>query len=145
MFYHINISMLHFFHVFFSCCAFSMLHFFHVALFSICNFFMLHFLILKNIQKMNGRQETQPKKTTLHSVPWTCFTFIWYPITHFCHYIVLNDWESEKEPIYSFVGDEYVCQGLKLLKLGCELKFISPHHKILLISCRYFNYAIESE
>ena len=32
---------------------------------------------------------------------------------------------KEKEPIYSFVGKEYVCQGLKLLKLGCELKFVS--------------------
>ena len=32
--------------------------------------------------------------------------------------------------------------GLELLKLGCEVKFISQRHKI---SCRYFNYDIENE
>ena len=93
---------------------------------------------------MEDRKHNQ-KKRHYTQYPELVSLLFWYPITHFCHYIVLNDWESEKEPIYSFVGDEYVCQGLKLLKLGCELKFISPQHKILLISCRYFDYAIESE
>ena len=32
---------------------------------------------------------------------------------------------ADKVPIYCFVGKEYVCQDLKLLKPECELKFIS--------------------
>ena len=32
---------------------------------------------------------------------------------------------------YSFVGKEYVYQSLKLLKLGCELKFIPFRHKYI--------------
>ena len=54
----------------------------------------------------------------------------------------MNGWKSEKESIYSFVGKEYACQGLKLLKLGCELKFISPQYEI---PCGYFNYYIDNE
>ena len=43
------------------------------------------------------------------------------------------------------LGKEYACRGLKLLKLGSELKFVAYRHKISSISCRYFNYHIENE
>ena len=36
---------------------------------------------------------------------------------------------AEKKQFFSFVGKEYVFQGLKLLKLGCKLKFIYPQIK----------------
>ena len=140
-------SMLHFFHIaLFPCCTFqcwtfSILHFFHVAFFSFCTFSMLHFfhvafmlhsflfpcslfscwtwLLLKNIE-MNERQKTQSKSNlTLSTV--NLFHFYFDILSNvFCHYIVLNGWKSEKEPIYYFVGKEYVSQALKLLRLGCE-------------------------
>ena len=40
---------------------------------------------------------------------------------------------TEKEQFYSFVGKEHVFQGLKFLKLGCELKFISPRIKYVAV------------
>ena len=46
---------------------------------------------------------------------------------------------------YSFVGKEYVYQSLKLLKLGCELKFIPFRHKIYCRYFRYFHYGNENE
>ena len=51
----------------------------------------------------------------------------------------------KKNQFTLFVGKEYVCRSLKLLKLGCELKFIFPRHKILSISSRYFSYDIENK
>ena len=47
--------------------------------------------------------------------------------------------------MYFFVRTGFVCQCLKLLKLGCELKCISPQDKILSIPYRYFNYDIENK
>ena len=41
-----------------------------------------------------------------------------------------------------FVGRLCICEGLKLFKLGCELKFISRRYKA---SCKYFDYDIENE
>ena len=129
------------FHVaLFSCCTFFMWHLFHVALFSYCIFSHVArfpcrnctFLILKKIENKQETENTTQKRPYTQHRELVSILF-WYPITHFCHYIIWNGWYSEKEPICSLVGKEYVCQGLKLLKLECELKFISPRNKL---SCR---------
>ena len=115
------------------------LYFFHVALFSCCTI-----LILKNIEN-ERKTENTTKKTILHSALWTCFilTLISYNIFLSLHsFKWLIKWKGTN---LLFYWKNYVCQGLKLLKLGCELKLTSPRHKILSISCRYFNYDIENE
>ena len=50
--------------------------------------------------------------------------------------------DKVKRNQFTCLLEKNMCQGLKYLKLACELKFISPRHKI---SCRYFNYDIEKE
>ena len=105
----------------YSCALFS---YFTVAIhiFSCCTFSMLHFF---------------------HTSPFPCCTFLCSNllILHFfsCCTLFMHC------TILLFYWKNYVCQGLKLLKLGCELKLTSPRHKILSISCRYFNYDIENE
>ena len=47
----------------------------HVARFSCCTFLCCTFLILKYIEN-ERKTESTTKKVTLHSGPWTCFTFI---------------------------------------------------------------------
>ena len=48
--------------------------------------------------------------------------------------------DKVKRNQFTLLLENNVCQGLKILKLGCELKFISPRHKI---SYRYFNYIMK--
>ena len=108
---------------FFFCCTPHMLQFFHVALCLCCIIsrgVASTFLIIEKYWKLTKNRK-QNQKMTLHSAAWIFVSLLfWYPITHFCHYRVLNGWLSENKPIYSSVGKEYVCEGLKFLKLRCE-------------------------
>ena len=54
-------------------------------------FSMLHVVDTENYRKWTKNRKLN-QITTLHLAPWTCFILFWYPITHFCHYIVLNGW-----------------------------------------------------
>ena len=38
--------------------------------------------------------------------------------------------DKVKRNRFTIFLENNICQGLKLLKLGCELEFISPRHKI---------------
>ena len=149
-------SMFHFFYVaFFQCCTFFMLHFFHITLFSCCTFSMLHSrctlfsfhvalfscstcLLLKNIEN-----EWKTENTTIFQLAlWICFTFIL--IFYHTFFVIIQLWMADKvkRNRFTIFLEKNICQGLKLLKLGCELEFISPRHKI---SCGYFNRDIENE
>ena len=50
--------------------------------------------------------------------------------------------EVEKNQ-FTLLLENNICKGLKILKLGYELKFISPRHKIPTMTHRYFNYVNE--
>ena len=116
-----------------------------VALFSCCTCFMLKFFNIEKCWKWT-KEKIQPKKTTLHSTLWTCFTFILISYIIFLSlysFEWLIEWKGTNLLFCS--KKKYVCQSLKLLKLESESKFTSTWHKILSISCRYFNYYIENE
>ena len=91
-------------------------------LFPCCTLFVLHSLNIEKYWKWtkDRKQKTQPKKRHYPQYRELVSLLFWYLLTHFCHYIVLNGWSCEKELIYSFGGKEYVCQGLKILKIGWE-------------------------
>ena len=134
------------------CCALFMLHSFHVALFPYCTLLMLHFfnvavfscctfVILRNIENDQKTENTIKNNITLSIV--NLFHFFFDILQHkFVIFEWLIKWKGTN---YLFVGQEYVYQSLKLLKLGCELKFISLRHKVVSISCRYFNCDIENK
>ena len=112
-----------------SCCTFSMLHFFHAALFNIEKYWKW------------TKDRRRNLKATLPSTMWTCFTLI---LTSYNTFLSLYSfgwlikWKGTH--LLSFL-EKNVYQGLKLLKLGWELKFISTWHKL---SSRYFDYNIEN-
>ena len=63
------------------CCTFIVLQSFHVALF-----------LYWEITQMNKRQKTQPKNRHYTQHRKLASFLFWYPIKHFCHYIVLSGW-----------------------------------------------------
>ena len=94
--------------------------------------FMLHFFNTEKYWKWTKKRKNN-QKTTLHSEPWTCFTFI---LISYNTFLSLYSFEW----LIKWKGTNLLfC--LELLKLGCALKSISPTHKV---SCRYFNYDIEN-
>ena len=119
----------------------SMLHPFRVALFKYWK-----------ILKMNERQKTEntTKKATLHPVPWTCFTFILISFNAFLS-LYCFEWLIMWKGTNLLFWWKRIClprlENFKnrMRNSGCELKCISPRHKILSKSCSYFNYDIENE
>ena len=103
--------------ILFPCCTFSMLHFFHVALFLILN----KYLKWTKDRKLN-------QKTTIHSAPSTCFTFVLIFYNTFFQLYNLEGLIKWKRAILLFCWKIICFQGWKLLKVGCKLKFISPKH-----------------
>ena len=106
---------------------------------------MLRFFKIEKYRKWTKGKEYNVGTERRHYTQWTCFTFILISYITFWSLCSFEWLISEKEPICSFVGKEYVCEGLKLLRLGWELKFVSSWRTILSISSRYFNYHIKNE
>ena len=105
----------------FPCCTFSMLQFFHIE---------------KYWKWMKDRKHNQKNDITFSTVN----LFHLFLSLHSFEWLI--KWKGTSLP---FVVKEYVCQGLKLLRLGWELKLISPWHKTPTISCRNFKYNIGNE
>ena len=107
-------------------------------LFPCWTFFMLHFFSIEKYWKWT-KDKTQPKKRHYTDHREIASLLFWYPITHFCHYIVLNGWKVKRNQFTLFLEKNIFA------KARMWIEIISPRHKILSISCRHFNDDSENE
>ena len=92
----------------------------------------------KNEQKTKSKTKKRPYNQHRELVS----LLFRYPKIHFCRTIILNDCKVKKNQFTLLLGNN-ICKGLKILKLGFELKFISHRHRIPTITYRCFNYDTE--
>ena len=117
---------------------FACFTFLYVAIFSCCTF-----LILKNIEN-EWRQKTQPKKRPYTQRLELISLSLWYLNTFslLCSFEWLIKWKWTN---VLFCWKRICLPRLETTKTRMRFNFISSRHKILSVSCRYFNYDIENK